>query len=250
MTIPAYLPYSVLIAAIAIIATILIGLNRALSRADWSAQERVGTVATMATILGVWFAGAIALSLTGIFQAAPDAIPTLQYGIILPILLGGALIWRSPKVARIIDAVPQSWIVGVQLYRAVGVMFLVLYTAGKLPGLFAWPAGIGDILVGVSAPIVALAYARSPARNGDLVSAWNWFGIGDLVIAVATGFMSSPSLIQPFAVEPPNLLITLYPLVLVPIFLVPLSILLHIASLTKLRREATSPSTPKKTGRR
>lgn len=240
MTVPAYLPYSVLIAATAIIATILIGLNRALTRADWPTQERIRTVGTMALILSVWFAGAIALSLMGAFQTGPDAIPTLQYGIVLPILLGGALIWRSPQVARIIDAVPQSWLVGVQIYRAVGVMFLILYATGKLPGLFAWPAGVGDVLVGVLAPVVALAYARDPARNGGMVSAWNWFGIGDLAIAVATGFASSPSLLQPFAVEPPNLLISLFPLVLIPIFLVPLSILLHIASLTKLRRAAAA----------
>ena len=73
-----------------------------------------------------------------------------------------------------------------------------------------------------------------------MVSVWNWFGIGDLAIAVATGFISAPSLLQPFAVEPPNLLISLFPLVLVPVFLVPLSILLHIASLTKLHRAAAA----------
>lgn len=240
MTIPTYLPYSVLIAATGVIAVILFGLNRALSRADWQAQERVRTVGTMAIVLGGWFAGAIALSLTGVFHGTASDIPTLQYGIILPILLGGVLIWRSARVARIIDAVPQSWLVGVQLYRAVGVMFLILYAAGKLPGLFAWPAGIGDILVGVLAPIVAIAYARNPLRNRGLVSAWNWFGIGDLAIAVGTGFLSSPSLFQPFTVEPSNQLITLFPLVLVPIFLVPLSILMHIASLTKLRRAAAA----------
>ncbi len=240
MTVPVYLPYSVLIAATGIIATILVGLNRALAGADWPAQERIRTVGTMAVILGVWFANAIALSLMGAFQTGPDAVPTLQYGIVLPILIGGLLIWRSPQVARIIDAVPQSWLVGVQLYRAVGVMFLILYASGKLPALFAWPAGIGDILVGVLAPVVAFAYARDPAKNGDLVAAWNWFGIGDLAIAVATGFISAPSLLQPFTVEPPNQLISLFPLVLIPIFLVPLSILLHIASLTKLRRAAAA----------
>src|ERR1700704_3949936 len=31
---------------------------------------------------------------------------------------------------------PQHWLVGVQLYRALGVIFLILYATGKLPGLF------------------------------------------------------------------------------------------------------------------
>ena len=60
----------------------------------------------------------------------------------LPILIGALMIWRSETATRIIDAVPQEWLVGVQLYRALGVIFLVLYATGKLPSLFAWPAGM------------------------------------------------------------------------------------------------------------
>ena len=54
----------------------------------------------------------------------------------------------------------------------------------QLPGLFAWPAGLGDVLVGVLAPVVAIAYARGPGENEDLVSAWNFFGIVDLIVAI------------------------------------------------------------------
>jgi hypothetical protein len=62
--------------------------------------------------------------------------------------------YRSPLVGRIIDAVPQQWLVSVQFYRALGVIFLILYAGGKLPGLFAWPAGVGDVIVGVMAPVI------------------------------------------------------------------------------------------------
>ena len=55
---------------------------------------------------------------------------------------------------------PQSWVVGVQFYRVLGVIFLLLNAQGRLPSLFALPAGAGDIAVGLLAPIVALAYAR------------------------------------------------------------------------------------------
>ena len=121
------------------------------------------------------------------------------------------LIWRSPLVGRIIDAVPQQWLVSVQVYRALGVIFLILYANGQLPGLFAWPAGVGDVLVGVLAPIIGLAYARDPKQNGDLVAGFNLFGLADLAIAISTGFLTAPSLAQPFAVEPPNELIASTP---------------------------------------
>ena len=236
MTIPTFLPYYVLLGTAGIIAAVLIGLNRALKQAHWPVKRRKGTVGIAAAVLLLWFAGAVALALSGVFQAGAADRPTIQYAIALPILIGGLLIWRSEAIRRTLEAVPQSWLVGLQLYRALGVIFLILYATGQLPGLFAWPAGVGDILVGVLAPVVAIAYARAPRLNGDLVAAWNWFGIGDLVIAVATGFITAPSLLQPFTVEPANHLVTLFPLALIPTFLVPLSILLHIASLTKLRR--------------
>lgn len=236
MTAPTFLPYYVLIGTAGIIVAIVFGLNRALAQASWPDARRVRTVGITAIALALWLAGAIAFGIAGTYQAASGGVPTIQYGIFVPILLGALLIWRSGAVRGVIDAVPQSWLVGVQLYRALGIIFLILYAGGALPGLFAWPAGLGDIIVGILAPVVATAYARDPDRNGDMVGAWNWFGIGDLVIAVGTGFITAPSIIQPFAVEPANQLISIFPLVLIPTFLVPVSVLLHLASLTKLHR--------------
>ena len=238
MIVPAYLPYYVLTGAIGAIAAILFGLRSALRNAHWTADDRTATLrAATVTVIG-WFLLAIALASADAYRGTADRIPTIQYGILVPILIGGLLIWRSPRVARIIDVVPQHWLIGVQLYRAFGVIFLILYATGKLPGLFAWPAGLGDVLVGVLAPVVAIAYRRGPRENADLVSAWNLFGLADLVVAVTAGFLTSPSAFQLFAFDLPNELVSRFPLVLIPVFLVPVSVLLHLASLTKLRRDA------------
>jgi len=190
MTIPAYLPYVVMIGAIA---TILLGLRNALANAGWSKQDRATAFRISAVILIGWFLVAHALGLAGAYKAAPDRIPTIQYGIFIPLLIGAWLIWRSPAVGRIIDAVSQPWLVGVQLYRALGVIFLILYATDKMPGLFAWPAGVGDVTVGLLAPVVALAYARDAQRTAGRVTAWNGLGILDLVVAITTGFITSPS---------------------------------------------------------
>ena len=110
--------------------------------------------------------------------------------------------------------------------------FLILYANDQMPGLFALPAGVGDVTVGLLAPVVALAYARDAQRNAGRVTTWNIFGILDLVVAITTGFITSPSAL--FSYEPPNTLIAIFPLVLIPVYLVPLSLLLHLASLAKL----------------
>jgi hypothetical protein len=195
--------------------------------------------AVSAVLIG-WFLVALILSWIGVYDSFADRMPTIQYGILVPVLVGLALMWRSSMVVRIIDAIPQHWLVGIQVVRVVGAIFLILYAAGRIPGFFAWPAGIGDVLVGVLAPVVAIAYARSPDRNSDLVMAWNVFGLADFVIAIATGFASSPWPFQLVAFDLPNELVTRFPLVLVPVFGVPVCILLHFASLMKLRRASAS----------
>jgi hypothetical protein len=236
MSVPAYLPYYVLAGSAAIIAALLLGLRRALSRTEWSCDDQRRVMRISTVVLIGWFGIAFALGFLEVYRTASDRIPTIPYGILVPIIIGGLVIVRSSTMARVLDAVPQHWLIGVQLYRALGAIFLILYGTGKMPGLFAWPAGLGDVLVGVLAPVVAVAYARGPEKNGDLVSAWNIFGMVDLIVAVATGFSTSPSPFQLFAFDQPNELVSMFPLVLIPTYLVPVSVLLHIASLTKLHR--------------
>jgi hypothetical protein len=243
MSVSGYLPYITYGGAAAALITILYGLNHALAAASWPAAERTRIVRVTAGVLLGWVSLAIGLSAAGAFHVAADGIPTIQYGIAAPILTGALLIWRSETVARIIEAVPQRFLIGIQVYRALGFIFLVLYASGKLPGLFAWPAGLGDIAIGLLAPVIAFAYTRAPENSGGLVRSWNLLGILDLVIAVSMGFITSPSLFQPITVEPNSELMTVLPMVLIPVFLVPLSIVLHITSLTKLHRE-TAPNGP------
>jgi hypothetical protein len=137
---------------------------------------------------------------------------------------------------RALEAVPLQWIVGVQVYRALGFIFLILYAGGHLPGEFAWPAGVGDVMVGLLAPMVGLAYARGSRRAAGYVRAWNLLGICDLVVALTMGVLTSPSPLQRLAFGAPNELVSAFPLALVPVFLVPLSVLLHFASLNKLQQ--------------
>jgi hypothetical protein len=238
MTIPTYLPYFVAAGTVATLVAILYGLNRALSDAHWPASDRTQTFLVSAAILLGWLVAAITLAAKGVYHIGASDVPTIQYGILLPILIGALLIWRSETMKRIIAAVPQQWLVGVQLYRALGVIFLILYAAGKLPGQFAWPAGLGDIAIGLSAPLVGLAYAQAPHKATGLVVAWNVLGILDLVVAVGTAFMTAPSRFVSLEFQPTSDLMTVLPMVLIPTYLVPLSIVLHLASLTKLRREA------------
>jgi hypothetical protein len=236
MSAPTYVAYVVLGGSLAILAALLLGLRLALARAAWPPKERSSIWRKASLVLIVWFAAALSLSWLDFFRGRPDRIPTMEIGLLIPIIIGVIALWRSETVARIVDALPQSWLVGVQVYRAMGVIFVLLLASGKLPGVFAVPAGFGDVLVGITAPLVALLYAWEAKYRVALVRAWNAFGLMDLSVAVGTGFLSSQSPLQLLAFDAPNKLISAFPMVMIPVFAVPLAILLHLASLIKLQQ--------------
>lgn len=234
-SIPSYLTFVVLTGSIAAIATLLFGLQLALRRAEWPEKERIKAVWGFSTILVGWFIFALATSLAGWYGGVARKVPTIQYGLLIPIVVGVLLYWKWPLLRRALAVIPNEWIVGVQFYRTLGVIFLVLYAVKGLSGLFALPAGLGDVSVGLLAPLVATAYARSSHRGSGRVLLWNLFGIADLVVAVTLGFLTSPSPLQLASFDRPSVLITIFPLSLIPVYMVPLSILLHFASLHYLR---------------
>jgi hypothetical protein len=127
-------------------------------------------------------------------------------------------------------------IAGIQAWRFGGLGFIALYAYGILPGLFAWPAGLGDMAIGVTAPLVIVALRRQPAfAAGTLFRVWNLLGILDLVVAVSLGALSSVLGIG-ISAEIVTFPMGELPLVLVPTFLVPLFVMLHLASLLQARR--------------
>ena len=76
--------------------------------------ERITTVRVSAAVLVGWLAVAIGLSWLGVYRGTADGIPTIQFGLLIPILLGVLALGQSATLARALDAVPQSWAAGMQ----------------------------------------------------------------------------------------------------------------------------------------
>jgi hypothetical protein len=229
-----FLTLSILVASIATVIAVVVGVHRALKTARWPHRDRNRATGVIAALMTAWLLASIAAARAEFFRG--KNVPTIQYGILIPVIAGIILFRSWPLLRRTVQALPQKWLVGIQFFRIEGAIFLILLTAGKLPGIFAWPAGVGDILVGLFAPLVASAYMRAPEAAAGTLRAWNLLGLLDLAVALTTGFLSSPSPLQVFAFDRPNVLIAAFPLVLIPVFLVPLAILLHLTSLQKLRQ--------------
>jgi hypothetical protein len=243
---PGYLAPQVLIGCGVVIAAMVFGLHRALRLTGLPVRQRRSAFWTGSAVLVAWFFASLALSLAGFYQGTFSRVPTVPFGLLIPIAVGVALFWRVPLLRKTIECTPQSWLVSVQVFRVEGLIFLTLLAEGRLPGAFAWPAGVGDMIVGLLAPIVVIAFGRGVRGSTSWLWVWNLLGITDLVVAVATGFLTSPSPLQILSLDKPNELISAFPLVMIPVFLVPLAFLLHLASLYKLRHLKAERRTPRR----
>lgn len=183
-----------------------------------------------------WLAIVFLLTARGTLAAQPTpSVPVIAFALAVPIIVGSWALAVSGSLRRFVGAIPQPWLVGAQLYRILGFVFVVAYLEHHMPAVFALPAGIGDVIVGLTAPLAAYALLKSPRWGVLAARAWNALGIADLVLAVSLGFLSSPSAFEVLSKSAPNAAVSRFPFVLVPAFLVPVSILLHVFSLWRLR---------------
>jgi hypothetical protein len=221
-------------------AVILTGLWLGLSRTDFSVATRVTVWLAIAIPFTLWLAVIWRLSFIGFFRPIPGStgVPALPIAIFTPVLIGLLLLMRSKRVAALLDATPPSWLVGIQVYRVFGGIFLVNWVRGSIPGIFALPAGTGDVLVGLLALPVALYMSSGTSGGRTAGIAWNLLGLTDFAIAITMGALSSPGRLQLLSVNQPNVQIGTYPTVMIPAFGVPSSIVLHALSLWQLRRFA------------
>jgi hypothetical protein len=197
-------------------------------------EKRVKII--VGVVMFLWLVLASILGANDAFARAPGALPLpILAGLLTPILVFLVAFWTVGPFRDFVMSVDLPVMAGIQAWRFGGLGFIALYTYGVLPGLFAWPAGLGDMAIGATAPLVILALRRQPAfAVSRLFWAWNLLGMLDLVVAVGLGALSAALGIG-ITAEITTFPMGRMPLVIVPTFLVPLFLMLHLASLLQAR---------------
>lgn len=238
--VPWYIELISLATNLAIAAAVWHILSSAAGRSGLTPARIRAVRAGSAIFLGAWLGAALLLA------PAPDSLvgrdqfyltPLIPLFVVVPITIVFLATSLSPAIRHVLAAASLPEVMGVQLYRTIGVVFLILLGLEQVPAHFALPAGWGDIAIGVTAPLVALAVARGFPAGRALAVSWNVVGLLDLAVAVGmgTGFLApflAPDLGPRVA---PAAAMGVYPMILVPMFAVPVSVLLHLLALRKLR---------------
>ena len=150
--------------------------------------------------------------------------------------------WAGPTIVLLLFRgwfldlpLSQHWLVGLQLWRAIGGVFLIEMARQNIPGIFAYPAGVGDLLEAGLAAVVLLRYGHQPVIPRAAILLVIGFGMADFLSAFFFGFTSSPGPQQLFVPAVANESL-LFPTGLIPLFLVPCAIFFHALSWLELRR--------------
>lgn len=199
----------------------------------WARGQKAGITG----LLAVWFAAAYFIGSEKLLVGdEPGLFAPIALTAVIPVALFLGLYLISPRVRGFVLAQDIRTLTMIHLWRVIGFNFLLLYAYDLLPAMFAFPAGAGDVAIG----ILALAVVARIDRDPDYVTSkglvrFHLLGLLDFAVAVATASLTSgvfPALIADGVTSAPT---EIWPLNIFPSFLVPIFIILHLVVLLKVR---------------
>ncbi len=199
----------------------------------WSGPQRVW----LTGILLAWFAAAYVIG-TERWAAneqlalfAPIALTA-----VVPVAVFLAIYALSDRFRGFVLSQDIRRLTVLQHWRVIGFVFLPLYFFGVLPGLFAWPAGLGDLAIGLATPFIVARLAHNPDYAASTGFLWfNLLGLFDFAVAITTAGLTAGAIPELAAGGPTSAALDVWPLNLFPSFIVPIFIILHLAVLLKIR---------------
>jgi hypothetical protein len=206
----------------------------------------------VAEALAGWFCLVLAAGATGVLaRPIGPGVPGVGLAVLIPLSLLSLLVLGTVRGREQVRRAPLPALIGVQGVRVLGINFVLLYAAKRLPAPFAPAAGWGDVAVGLLAIALLLRLTRRGATiSMRLLLLWNVLGLADLVDAVALGATSAPGPLQIFHGPPSSAIMSSLPWTLIPCYLVPSLAFLHLCTFYRLHtmaageRTRTLPSTP------
>lgn len=177
------------------------------------------------SVVALWFVVLYEAARIGAFNGriAMGVWPLVGAMVVPPVLLA----LRFTRIDATRAPTSAASLAAIQIYRLFGGGLILLAVGGAaIPAWIGLPAGLLEILTGAGGAVVGAMLQRRGARASRVGWTWGAFAIGSgLFLLTITAAMATG----------PTYFLTLYPLVLLPAFIVPMSVALDLALLAEVR---------------
>ncbi len=207
--------------------------NQGMSAAGFSAERKQRTLLGPLLLLPAWALFISVVSRRGFFSDFSMFPPRMVVVFLVP-LVAVLLLTFSKTLNGILTHIPAQNIIRLQVFRVlVEILLWMLVLQKLLPVQMSFEGRNFDVLIGLTAPLVAWLMARtkwSPA----FALAWNVAGLLLLFNIVVIAILSMPTPLRYFMTEPANTIVTTFPYIWLPGLLVPLAYALHFFSIRQI----------------
>lgn len=186
-------------------------------------------------ILILWIIMQSYLALSNFYNIDTKTFPPKLFMGVIPPLFMILILFISKKGSLFMDSLSLKTITWLNIVRIpVEIVLYWLSINMVLPELMTFEGKNFDILVGITAPIVAYFGFSSLIIKRKLLLLWNIISLAMLLNIVTIAVLSAPFTFQQFAFSQPNVAVLNFPFNLLPVFIVPIILFGHLVSLRQL----------------
>jgi len=217
-------------------------LRQALSQVEWSAARRQRIWLGTLIGLGAWLLFISVASLGGFFSDFSSFPPRIVIVLAVPLIIILSITF-SRSTSTLLRVIPPQNLLYIQAFRiVVEVLLWMLFLQQLLPEQMTFEGRNWDILVGLTAPLVAYFGLVKGNWPRSVIIVWNVLGLMLLANIVTIAILSMPTPFRVFTNEPSNTIVATFPFVWLPGVLVPIAYAMHFFSLKQLL--LSQPTTP------
>ncbi|WP_026063268.1 hypothetical protein [Pedobacter arcticus] len=200
-----------------------------------------GSRKNIAIAMSLWLAVHALLTIKGVYNAETDLFPPkiMIFGIFPPIVTI-IILFLSAQGRDFIDSLSIKTLTYLHLIRLpVEIVLFWLFLNKAVPELMTFEGRNFDIIAGITAPFIAYFGLTKKMLHRNVILIWNFVCLGLLTNIIFIALLSTPSPIQRFAFEQPNIAISNFPFSWLPTFVVPIVLFAHLASIRALLKQKT-----------
>lgn len=201
--------------------------------------------------LAAWFLASSVIAYHGLYYALNEQYLLLMIGTAVPLalILSYSLLFKNVRalIRLFVEQIPLKTLTLIHAVRITAIGTIYHYLAGVLPGHFIIPVGFPDFVIGLTAYWMSRRISTDFQGFKNVFLAWNVVGAAVFVLAVPLIQLSQPGIFQVYTEGPTTNAVLAFPMSIIPTFVAPLLLGLHIVAIVKTLR-LSKKSSPQANG--